>query len=392
MAPQRRQSDIKSRPILSALSFGMLLISLVNLIPTESLNLWRLSVLTTEFGHFFALFNIILIFVLWASVFDYLLLAINLIAIGIFLSPLFFALRSENQIKKIAALTLQKPPSLQELIHLPQVISKIEPKRISFQRFVYFSANAAGERNLNLDLYRNSQRPHASPWVLIIHGGGWESGNTEQLPELNWYLAAHGYSVVSATYRFAPDYKWPSQKEDILKALSYVREKSDEFGLDMNNFFILGRSAGAQIAGVVAYQMKDPGLRGFISFYSPTDLTFGYEIGSEVDIINSRSLLRGFLGGTPFENPEIYKDASVIEAMLQNPNPVPSLIFHGQLDRLSFYKHSERLADRLRFRKIPYAYVEMPWATHGFDYSLAGPSGQISTHIIEYFLNSFVRP
>jgi hypothetical protein len=132
MAPQRRQSDIKSRPILSALSFGMLLISLVNLIPTESLNLWRLSVLTTEFGHFFALFNIILIFVLWASVFDYLLLAINLIAIGIFLSPLFFALRSENQIKKIAALTLQKPPSLQELIHLPQVISKIVPKRISF--------------------------------------------------------------------------------------------------------------------------------------------------------------------------------------------------------------------------------------------------------------------
>lgn len=377
---------------MTTLSFAMLLISLLNLIPNESINLWKLSILTTEFGHFFAIFSVILIFILWSTIFDYLLLTINLIAILIFMSPLFLALKSESQIKKTAALTLKKPASLQELIHIQQVISKIEPKKIPFQRFVYSSATQSGERSLNLDVYRSPQKPKSAPWVFIIHGGGWESGDTEQLPELNWYLAAHGFSVVSATYRFAPDNIWPAQKNDILKALSYVRERSEDFGLDMNNFFILGRSAGAQIAGVVAYQLRDPGLRGLILFYAPTDLTFGYEIGSEDDILNSRSLLRGLLGGVPFEKPEVYKDASVIEAMLQNPNPVPSLIFHGQLDRLTFYKHSERLAERLKFRKLPYAYVEMPWATHGFDYSLAGPSGQISTHLIEYFLNEFTKP
>ncbi len=387
----RRQSDRPSRPTMTALSFIMFFASLLNLIPNDNLHLWKLSILTIEFGHFFALFNILLVFVLWATTFDYLLFLINIISFVIFLSPLFLALKSENQIKKITAMTLQKSPMLHNLIHLDQIFSKIEPQKISFQRFVFADATSSDDQKLHLDLYRSLQKSKNSPWVLVVHGGGWESGETDQLPELNWYLARHGYSVVSVAYRFAPINQWPAQKDDVLKALSFIRTKSDEYGLDMNNFFILGRSAGAQIAGVLSYQLRDPGLKGYIGFYGPTDLTFGYDIGSEDDILNSRSLLRGLLGGTPFEKPEVYKDASVIEALAQNPNPVPALLFHGQMDRLAWFKHSERLADRLKQRKLPYAYIEMPWATHGFDFSLAGPSGQISTHMIEYFLNEFSR-
>ena len=196
---------------------------------------------------------------------------------------------------------------------------------------------------------------------------------------------------MAITYRFAPKYIWPAQKDDVHLAFDFIKAHANEFGIDLHNFFILSRSAGAQIAGAVAYQMKDPGLRGYISFYSPTDLKFGYEVGDEDDILKSRQLVRNFMGGKPIEIPENYKDASVIESLAQNPTLVPTLIFHGELDRLCWFKHSERLQMQLEARHIPHTFVRMPWATHGFDYNINGPSGQISTHLIESFLHQYLK-
>lgn len=360
--------------------------SLLNLFATQNLTLWKLSVLSTEFGHVIAV--VCLFLAIWAlrKKRNFKLFCLNVFAIVIFLRPMYQAFQIEQGFREQFQKSFQISNLGTPLVSLVQAYFGINHSEVEFERFIF---SKEPDRDLNLDLYRNTQKPKTSPWLLVIHGGSWEGGDSEQLPSLNWYLARHGYSVIAITYRFSPKHIWPAQKEDVQKALRFIKAHSSEFNIDLDHFFVLGRSAGAQLAGVTAFDHPEPGLKGYIALYPPTDLTFGYEAGDEDDVLQSRSLLRRFMGGTPYDKSSSYKDASVIEAMIGNPNPVPTLIFHGKLDRLTWFKHSERLLFRLEARKSPAVFVKLPWATHGFDFNSNGPGGQISTHLIESFMNRY---
>jgi len=50
-----------------------------------------------------------------------------------------------------------------------------------------------------------------------------------------------------------------------------------------------------------------------------------------------------------------------------------------------------RLEGELRDKKVPYYFLSLPWATHGCDYNINGPSGQVSTYAVERFLNSVTK-
>lgn len=371
---------------LLTFSLGLFLISLLNLIATQNLLLWKISILSSEYGHDFAILSALLLIWSLRKKRNFKAILLNLFALIVFLIPISQALNLEETFRKDFQSQFQISNLGTSLVSLRQSYFGGDRDHVNFERYVFSKSK---ERDLNLDLYRNTQKPKASPWLLVIHGGSWEGGDSEQVPDLNWYLARHGYSVIAVTYRFSPSYQWPAQKEDMNTAMNYIVSHAKDFGIDPNRFFVLGRSAGAQIAGVFAYTPNQIGLKGYISMYPPTDLTFGYEAGDEDDILKSRSLIRRLMGGTPYERPESYKDASVIETMLQNPNPVPTLIFHGELDRLTWFKHSERLIFRLKQRKLPAVFIQLPWATHGFDFNLNGPGGQISTHLIESFMNRY---
>ena len=52
---------------------------------------------------------------------------------------------------------------------------------------------------------------------------------------------------------------------------------------------------------------------------------------------------------------------------------------------------SRRLAERLRAANVRSRLVELPWATHGFDYNFSGPGGQLSTYAVERFLAAVTR-
>ncbi|MDQ5980904.1 MAG: hypothetical protein QG602_3882, partial [Verrucomicrobiota bacterium] len=64
----------------------------------------------------------------------------------------------------------------------------------------------------------------------------------------------------------------------------------------------------------------------------------------------------------------------------------PTLLVHGYPDRLVWYRHSRRLAARLTELGVPGTHVELPWATHAFDYNPDGPGGQVADAAITEFL------
>jgi acetyl esterase/lipase len=190
--------------------------------------------------------------------------------------------------------------------------------------------------------------------------------------------------VAALSYRLAPAQQWPAQRADVLEALAYLKNHAGELGVDPGRFVLLGRSAGGQIAQTVGYTAGDPAIRGVIALYAPSDLIFGYVNTHEDDMLKSPTLMRQFLGGTPDSARANYESASAL-FHVSRASP-PTLLLHGTLDAVVWYRHSVRLDARLAEAGVPHAYVAMPWATHAFEFNLHGPGGQLTTYAVEWFL------
>lgn len=90
----------------------------------------------------------------------------------------------------------------------------------------------------------------ALPAVLLLHGGGFVSGDRTALAGLCGDLAEAGYAAFSADYRFAPDFVFPAQVEDAAAAVSWLRDDAqvERFGIDPARIGVVGSSAGAILA------------------------------------------------------------------------------------------------------------------------------------------------
>ena len=317
---------------------------------------------------------------------------IGLVTIILYLSPIirayFIAQQLPYHLEK--ALGHYKKPKLSNdnpSVSVPFSIRKLfqtVPKK-PFRTFTYVTYN---DTSLSLDFY-NSVVPGKRPCVLVVHGGSWVSGSSQQLPELNSHLAQIGYHVAAINYRLAPRWKCPAPIEDASAALKYLRSHADELNIDTDNFVLLGRSAGGQIALLTAYTTDQLGIKGVINFYGPADMIWGYMVPANPLVLDSKRTLSRYVGGDYYEIPEKYAASSPIEFV--NKNTVPTLILHGTIDSLVFAEHGHRLVTKLANNNIPHYFLELPWATHGFDYHLYGPGGQLSTYAIEHFLNVVTR-
>lgn len=238
--------------------------------------------------------------------------------------------------------------------------------------------------------YYSSPLAGKKPCVIVVHGGSWAGGDKNQLPELNSHLALKGYNVASIDYRMAPKYTNPAPVQDIVEALKYLRQHAEELKIDTNNFVLLGRSAGAQIALLAAYTLHDKGIKGVIDFYGPADMVWGYSVPGNPWIMDSRGVMDAYLGGSYDKVPQNYVASSPLE--FTNRNAIPTLIIHGGNDVLVAYEHSRRLDLKLEQYSIKHYWLKLPWATHGFDFILNGPGGQLSTYAVERFLNATIQP
>ena len=220
--------------------------------------------------------------------------------------------------------------------------------------------------------------------MLVIHGGGWSGGARSEFSGLSRYLAARGYVVASLDYRLAPRWPYPAAPDDVAAAIAALKAHAPDIRLDVARLVLLGRSAGAQLALLAGYTSHDPAVRGVVAFYGPTDLAYGYEHPAPIKVFDSNAALERFLGGSLAERTQTYHDASPY-AFVSAGTP-PTLMIHGEVDELVEIEQSRRLERRLTELKVPHLLVELPWASHGCDYFLRGPCGQISTFAVEEFL------
>lgn len=215
-----------------------------------------------------------------------------------------------------------------------------------------------------------------APCVLVIHGGGWDSGDQRQFTSFHHALAQAGFAVAAMTYRLAPQHRWPAQEEDILTALSWLKAHADALVIDANRLVLLGRSAGAHLALTAAYRNPDPAVRGVVSLYGPADLEFAWNCGNLDKVLDSPKLMTQLIGTSYPVAADAYRQASAY--FFVGRKTPPTLLMHGRLDPLVWYRQSRRLAARLAEHGVPHLHVEFPWATHAFDYKIHGPGGQLT--------------
>jgi acetyl esterase/lipase len=218
----------------------------------------------------------------------------------------------------------------------------------------------------------------------VVHGGSWQHGDSTQLAALNRYLAARGYMVAAINYRLLPDHPFPAGCDDLRAAIDYLRANAEAIGADPRRIVLLGRSAGGQLALLVAYTAGDPAIRGVIGIYPAIDLVYAYQHPSDPRLLDGPAVLRAYLGGSPEQARATYAAASPTSFVASNTPP--TLLIHGESDELVSPAQSRRLAARLADAGRPHLLLQLPWATHGCDAHFSGPSGQLSTYAIERFL------
>lgn len=106
-----------------------------------------------------------------------------------------------------------------------------------------------------LDVYlptRHVENLEAAPIVVFFYGGSWRSGAREDYVFVGEALAASGYVAVIADYRLAPAVRFPVFIEDAAAAVRWARDHAHEYGADPRRLFVMGHSAGAHIALMLA--------------------------------------------------------------------------------------------------------------------------------------------
>ena len=125
-------------------------------------------------------------------------------------------------------------------------------------------------RRVRLDVYMPSAARAAGelrPAVVQVHGGGWIFGSRceQGIPLLN-HLAANGWVGFNIDYRLSPRATMPEHVIDVKRAIAWVREHAEEYGVDPSASCLTGGSAGGHLCALAALTSDDrslpAGLRG----------------------------------------------------------------------------------------------------------------------------------
>lgn len=91
------------------------------------------------------------------------------------------------------------------------------------------------------------------PMVIIIHGGGFETGSKggRNEKERARLLTSRGFASASLNYRLSDEAIYPAQIQDVKTAVRFLRSKADEYNLDPERFGAWGASAGGTLAALL---------------------------------------------------------------------------------------------------------------------------------------------
>lgn len=201
-------------------------------------------------------------------------------------------------------------------------------------------------RGRQLDIFLPETKA-AAPLVVLIHGGGWISGDRTTFHDSAEWFVQQGIAAACVGYRLAPLNPYPAAIDDVLQSIGFLRDHASEYNVDPNQIVSMGNSAGGHLACMAGLKQTfsngEPAqnANGVISICSITDIRNPHESQYPVAF----SFLDQFMVKSVHEAPEMYVEASPITHVSEKAPPF--LIFHGSHDDIVPPEQSKQLYDAL---------------------------------------------
>lgn len=221
------------------------------------------------------------------------------------------------------------------------VESKLPPSVTEQKDLVYCRY---GSRALYLDVFYPKKRAaRPIPAILIIHGGGWRTGDRSQHIPLAHRLAALGYVTITAEYRLSTEALYPAAIHDLKAAIRWMRSQATAFNIDTTQIASLGFSAGGQLAallgttnGLAQFEGKECTLQKSSRVQAIIDmdgiLAFIHPESGEGDDSRATSAATHWFGYSKIQNPKLWQEASALTYV--NHHTPPTLFINSSVDRM----------------------------------------------------------
>jgi acetyl esterase/lipase len=269
------------------------------------------------------------------------------------------------------------------------------------------------DRELLCDLWRPGGGKVSGLTFIYLHGSGWAALDKDvgTRPFFR-HLVSQGHTVMDVAYRLIPETDIYGMIGDAKRAVAWIREHAERYGVDPEKIVLAGGSAGAHIALLVGYTPEHPELNpedlkekdlsvcGLVSYYGPIDLVAGFHhyklkpqppvpMGTRVegrDAFRNTGRFDLLLGGTPDEVPDMFKLACPTTHI--HPGSPPTLLVQGEKDFLVPLEGTLQHYAKLVELGVPAIKVTFPWTDHAFDLLFPGwaPAAQSALYHVDRFL------
>ncbi|MCB0494709.1 MAG: alpha/beta hydrolase [Cyclobacteriaceae bacterium] len=242
---------------------------------------------------------------------------------------------------------------------------------------------------LHLDAFYYNKKKH-NPIVVLVHGGGWKSGNKSLMIPLAEDIAAKGYACFTVEYRLSPEAQYPAAVNDVKQAIQFVKAHAQEYNADSSRVAVLGCSSGGQMAALIGATNNTK------RFESETgEFTTSSSVQAVIDLdgilafhhpqSKEGTAAAQWLGGTYNEIPNAWDDASALTHTDENMPPI--LFINSQYPR--FHAGREEMIDILSSHGIYYKVETIEDSPHTF--WLFNPWYDTTLNYIISFLNTVFK-
>jgi acetyl esterase/lipase len=243
---------------------------------------------------------------------------------------------------------------------------------------------------LTLDVFQPKKDANGSALVFVVSGGWFSAHEAINVGFVQEFLN-RGYTVFAVVHGSQPKFTIPEVLQDMHRSIRFIRSKAGDYKFDPVKMGIFGASAGGHLslmqgtAGDLgnkdakdAVDRESSRVQAVACFFPPTDFL---NYGREGEIALGRGVLKNFRA--PFDFHELDKSINAFvpitneEKLLEigkqispvnhvTPDDPPTLIIHGDADKLVPIQQAELIIARLKAANVPTELVTKPGAAHGW--------------------------
>lgn len=263
-----------------------------------------------------------------------------------------------------------------------QIVPELKSKTIAEKRNIIYQKLMDAKIILGLDaFYPAGSSAEKRPAIVIIHGGGWRSGNRTQHHPLAQHLATRGYVCFTPDYRLSTLDPYPAAIHDLKRVLRWVVQNAGKYHVDTSKIAVLGFSAGGELAAFLGTTAGNPQFEGYINLkakekpapvHAVVDidgtLSFTHRESGEGDDSKKTSAATYWLGYAKKDSLALWEEASPLTHV--GAHTPPTLFINsgvarmhaGRDDYISVLNHHNIYSEVKTFENAPHSFCLFhPW-------------------------------